>query len=428
MSRRIKLLVLCHGHPRLYPGGTEIFAHDLFQAIKRQGAAEGLFVGCATKAHRAPRAGAALQAIGDEPDEAILWAGTFDRFFHSQLDLHQVIGDLGALLTSLQPDVVHLHHTLLLGIETVFLIRRTLPNARIVLTLHDYYLICANDGQMVKTQTRALCRKASPADCQACFPERGADRFRLRNQYLKSLLGLVDAFAAPSRFLRDRFVAWGLPADRITVIPNGLPPADPVPDQPRPAGPTVFGLFGNLTPYKGVTVALEAVRRLAADGRRDFRLRIHGDLALQAEDFRQTVKAAADAVPSGLVEFCGAYQRSALPGLLMAVDWVLTPSIWWENAPLVIQEAFRGGRPVICSGIGGMAEMVQPELNGLYVQPNDPGDLAATLARVLNEPDLHRRLAAAVPPVPSLDDCARAYLRLYRAGRRRSGNPPRAAA
>ena len=58
------------------------------------------------------------------------------------------------------------------------------------------------------------------------------------------------------------------------------------------------------------------------------------------------------------------------------VDWVVVPSIWWENAPLVIQEAFRHRRPVICGDIGGMAEMVRDGVDGLHApveRPRRPG-------------------------------------------------------
>ena len=54
------------------------------------------------------------------------------------------------------------------------------------------------------------------------------------------------------------------------------------------------------------------------------------------------------------------------------VDWVVIPSIWWENAPLVVQEAFRHRRPVICSGIGGTAEMVRDGIDGLHAPVKDP--------------------------------------------------------
>ena len=62
---------------------------------------------------------------------------------------------------------------------------------------------------------------------------------------------------------------------------------------------------------------------------------------------------------------------SDLPRLMAEVDWVVVPSLWWENSPLVIQEAFLHGRPVICSDIGGMAEKVTDGVNGLHFRAGD---------------------------------------------------------
>ena len=69
----------------------------------------------------------------------------------------------------------------------------------------------------------------SPDACRACFPDRSLTDFKLRDLHIGAALDLVDHFIAPSRFLRDRFIACRFPADRITVIPNGLPAVDPRP-------------------------------------------------------------------------------------------------------------------------------------------------------------------------------------------------------
>ncbi len=237
-----RVLVVAHNHPSLHPGGTEIFAHDLFAALKAKGS-QAMFLACTNDVHRPQKPGTNFQTLGRSADEVILWAGHFDRFYMSQIDLHGIVPDLTALLTSFRPDVVHVHHTLLLGVEMLFLIRRILPRARIVYTLHDYYPICANDGQMVTTPKRELCTRASPDACHRCFPGVAPDKFVLREKHLKSMFGLVDRFVSPSRFLRDRYVAWGLPADRIEVVPNGRPeePRSPYRALPEGGRRDVFG-------------------------------------------------------------------------------------------------------------------------------------------------------------------------------------------
>ena len=64
------------------------------------------------------------------------------------------------------------------------------------------------------------------------------------------------------------------------------------------------------------------------------------------------------------VTFHGSYEPEALPSLMQNIAWVIVPSTWWENSPMVIQEAFLYGRPVICSDIGGMAEKVRSGVDG----------------------------------------------------------------
>ncbi|MBB4187607.1 glycosyltransferase family 4 protein [Sinorhizobium terangae] len=408
MSMRI--LVAAHNHPALHPGGTEIFAHDLFRAYRRAGC-ETLFLGAVNQIHRQARPGTSFQGIGPAGDEVLLWSGHFDRFFMSQIDLYGVVADLAELLREFRPDVVHIHHLLLLGAEFPHIVRRTLPECRIVMTLHDYYLICHHDGLMVRTTGKELCHKASPDRCHACFKDIALDRFVLRESHLKALLRDVDRFVAPSRFLRQRFIEWGLEEDAISVIPNGLPRKDAPAAPPRiNADRPVFGYFGNLNPWKGVPVLLEAARQLIADGV-PFELRVHGGAPFQSESFREEItRLFGETAP--VVQQRGPYRREDVADLIAAVDCTIVPSIWWENAPLVIQEAQALGRPVIVSNIGGMAEMIADGVNGLTVAPNDPRALASAMRRFVEDPALGQRLSTNAREPDDIDTTARRYLDL----------------
>lgn len=405
----LRILTICHNHPGLHPGGSEIFAHDLFRAFGRRGDVEALFLGCTHSVHRERKPGTAFQTFGRSADELLLWAGHFDPFHLSQLDHQGVMPELGELLTTFRPDIVHLHHLLLIGAESLFLIRRLLPDCRIVLTLHDYYLICANDGQMVKPGTMALCHEAHPDSCHGCFPDRTSDSFRLRELHLKGLLRQVDHFVAPSAFLRDRFIDWGIAPARISVLRNGIPPARPAPNTPaREKGGTekrVFGYFGNINPYKGLPVLLAAMRHLSD---LEPELIVHGDALFQTEAFTAEIRGALKGVTA-----CGRYDRADLPRLMAAVDWVVVPSIWWENSPLVIAESFQHRRPVIASDLGGMAELVTHEFSGLTFRAGDSASLARMMRRAMTEPGLWERLVADIPPIRDIGMAAAEHLALY---------------
>jgi glycosyltransferase involved in cell wall biosynthesis len=135
-------------------------------------------------------------------------------------------------------------------------------------------------------------------------------------------------------------------------------------------------------------------------------------MPFQTEDFKAEIDALASAAGAKVIRH-GAYRRDEMAKLLAAVDWVVTPSIWWENAPLVIQEAFQQRRPVICSDIGGMAEAVANGHDGLHFRTGDPTDLARAMRRAMNEPGLWECLSSNISRVPTVADSAAEHRSLY---------------
>jgi glycosyltransferase involved in cell wall biosynthesis len=113
------------------------------------------------------------------------------------------------------------------------------------------------------------------------------------------------------------------------------------------------------------------------------------------------------------VRFYGSYRAAELPGLMKDVDWVVLPSIWWENSPVVIQEAFLHGRPVIASNIGGMAEKVQHGVNGLNFRNASVEDLVDRLTETLTSPDLWDRLRMRIRRPIDRTECAERHVAVY---------------
>ena len=96
------------------------------------------------------------------------------------------------------------------------------------------------------------------------------------------------------------------------------------------------------------------------------------------------------------------YSKQDMPELVESIGWVVVPSIWWENSPLVIQEAFSLGRPVICSNIGGMAEKVMHNVDGLHFRVRDPGSLASVIEQALDDATLWPRLREGIKTPPGI--------------------------
>ncbi len=405
----LSILHVAHDHPDWTPGGTEIVAHDLARAMDaRPGVGARLLV-TATSLQRPGAAPGTLQAMGED---FVLCTGLYDRFTMLRGDGPDWIASLGRVIDAASPDVVHFHGVDRIGAEAVAAVKRHAPGCRIVMTLHDYQLICPNDGLMLTTDEGARCGAAQPDRCGRCYPGIPAARHALRQAHLLALLRPVDQFVAPSAFLRDKFVAWGLDASRIRLIPNAV--ATGVESCREPASRARrnrFAFFGGIARHKGVLVLLDAAARLAGGGA-DIGLTLHGGLGWADAAFRASFGAAL-AAASPLAQHLGPYDRRDTLALMRRADWIVTPSIWWENAPLVILEARAAGRPVICSGVGGMAEMVEDGVTGLHVQPGDAAALADAMAKAADDPDLWARLAGAQPAVSHQSHVA-AHLDLYR--------------
>ena len=200
---------------------------------------------------------------------------------------------------------------------------------------------------------------------------------------------------------------------------NGIDPVRPPRRRRRPAGErrAVFGFFGQIHPFKGLIELLTAIDhadRLWPEKSKAIRLTIHGArLELNGPDYialfrRLLAKTAAR------VHFAGPYARRGLYRLMAAVDWVVVPSIWWENSPLVIEEALAHRRPVLCSDIGGMAEWVRPGKDGFHFPVGDAIELARLLAWLADDDAVWEGLQKTMRRPTTIAAAVARHLEVYR--------------
>lgn len=384
----LHVLQIAHDHPDWIAGGTGAVAHDLARSLGQSAGVRSTLLVASTSLQRPHGTPGALGALG--PD-LVLHTGAYDRFSMTRLDGTAWVASVARVLAEVRPHVVHLHGLDRIGAEIVPLVRRLAPRTRIVLTLHDYQLICPNEGLLLTVPEGARCAGHMPDRCRACFPGEPAARHALRRTHLLALLQGVDVFIAPSRFLADRFAAWGLEPSRIELLPNAVPAA-PARATSAPLRRDRFAFFGTIAAHKGVLTLLDATSRLKAAGA-EIDLVLHGGMRHAPSAFAGAFSAGLEAAQP-LARHAGPYDRAEVGRLMAAVDWVVVPSLWWENAPLVILEAQAAGRPVICSGIGGLAELVEDRATGLHVPPGDPAALARAMQEAAVDPALWGRLAA----------------------------------
>ncbi len=424
-----KVLYIAHAHPAFSRGGGELAAYYLYQAMKLHGHYRPfLLARFADPSCQVQHPGSRL--LGWEKDAAtqllVSNSSNYDYFYHTKLDAKLAEADMYAdvreFLLALKPDVVHFQHFMHMGVDLISYVKKLLPEARVLLTLHEYGAICAHDGSMLKTDRRQLCRRASTLDCCRCFPRRKPREFFLRERLIKSNFSAVDLFHAPSEFLKERYVEWGVAPERIVVMDHGRPAWAATKRSAGPAAGQPFrvAFFGQMVFHKGWDVFLQAageyarLRSQTAPGGHDLpelHFSLHGNRHLP-EELCGRLDALLEATRS-VVHDHGPYEMDGMQDLLSRVDCVVVPSIWWENSPLVIQEAFMAGLPVICSNIGGMAEKVQDRVNGLHFAVGDHFDLLDRILELAGSAELYRRLVQGIPEILPDREMAQRFNSIY---------------
>ena len=407
----MKAMVIAHAHPDFSVGGGEIAAYNLFLTLRARSGHDNAIFLARSDSPSQPHGSIMLRRPGE-----YLWRQDISDWFRLRTqNLNSLMGAFREFLKTERPNVVLLHHYVHIGVDVLREIKLTLPDCILIVTLHEYAAICHRNGQMVKNGTKKLCYRETLEDCSRCFPERSPQDFWLRKHYIQKHFEYADAFVSPSEFLRRRYIEWGIPAEHIVVIENGQPPS--LAPNSGPLGArlkTRFGFFGQITEYKGVEILLQAIHLLTNEIRAKTMFEIHGaNLESQGQWFQDLIETLRKPlIIEGSLRWVGPYEPTELAQRMSKVDWVIVPSIWWENSPLVIQEAFANGKPVICAGIGGMAEKVRDGGDGLHFEVRNPLDLAETLVRAVCEPQLLQKLKTNVRTPPSFEKCAEAYLAL----------------
>jgi glycosyltransferase involved in cell wall biosynthesis len=233
---------------------------------------------------------------------------------------------------------------------------------------------------------------------------------------MRELFESVDHFISPSAFLRDQFIESGLAAEKISVLDNGFdrtPWRGVATARVRSAGEPLRCVYlGTWIPTKGVHVLLEAFRELDPE---KAVLDVHGYAVPYEgrEHYEGELRSLAEGAAN--IRLGERYTPAQVPQLLAEADVLVVPSVWYENSPLTLHEAFLAGLPVIASDHGGLREFVQHEVNGLRFKPGSVRALRAAITRLIDEPELLGRLRAKRTHVMSIADHAQALDAIYAA-------------
>lgn len=391
-----RIVIVSHSHPSLKSGGGEVAAYRHYKHLREEGedvAFVGAVIGSEDSRHFL---GADQPGVGLGNDDFLIRSQGMDPFLMDQNDLEfetwlvNFLGDFDA-------EIYHFHHFWNIGAAVIRRLRALRPNALMLCTLHEFTAICANHGQMLKSNSNRLCNEANTMACANCMPWWSPLDHALRRQRMQEMLMHFDHLIAPSHFLRQRFVDWGIPDQKISMIENGVPferqtlPADV---ERATKLSYEFAIFCAATPTKGLDVLVDAVAHLetlVTDETEDntFAVNVHG----ASEEEFLAMWPGKD-IPKSL-HFNGRYNPENVIDLMSSVGWIIMPSIWWENSPVIIQEALAAQTPMIVSNIGGMHEKVSEW--GQTFEVGNARSLALQMQNVMGDPKAIENARAAMP-------------------------------
>lgn len=319
------------------------------------------------------------------------------------------------LLEEVSPDIVHIQHLMYLSGGIIdAAVKRDIP---VVVTLHDYWFICPN-AQLIRPDSKICRGTAFHLECTVCagaplgqampilFSPVLSLLFFHRDRYLRSKLAKAELFLSPSHFLKQRHVAQGFPEERILLVENGIDLSRVIPRKERDgASPTRFGYLGSIAWQKGVHLLVEAFNQMPEGAE----LMIYGDLSL----FPGYVQGLRKLARNPAIHFRGHIPHQQVWQVLSEIDILVVPSLWYENSPMVILEAFAAGVPVIASRIGALAEKVRDGIDGLHFAAGDAGDLRAKMLSIVSNSERLESLQRNIKSVSSIQKTALEIERIY---------------
>ncbi len=286
---------------------------------------------------------------------------------------YEAVNKLEALIEKEKPDVAHLHN-IAHQISPAIIHTLKKHNIPIVQTLHDYKLICPNYKLFSNGEICEKCKGGKYYNCtlNKCVKNSRAKSLLatleayLHNNILKTY-DKVDKFIAPSKFMKDKCVEFGIDAERIEVINNFVEA-----NFQEVNNKNYLLYFGRLSKEKGLDTIFDSQFS-------NIELRIVGDGPM-CENLKNKIKKE----KLSNIKLLGYKTGKELKDLIANAKAIILPSIWYENMPYSMLEAMAVQKVVIVSDIGGMSEIIEDGKNGFLFKSGNKVDLRKVIDKLDN--------------------------------------------
>ena len=286
------------------------------------------------------------------------------------------------ILKKEKPDVINVHNLYPL-ISPAILPEAKKAGIPVVMTVHNYRLVCPTGLHFSHGE---ICEKCSGGhemqciinNCEGSLAKSAG--YAMRNWWARTrkyYLENVTIFACLTRFQQDRLVADGIPRNKLALIPNMVKHTD----IDLPKDDDYLGFSGRLSPEKGISTLVEAVK-------------LNPELQFAAAGAYDKIENLENTVPDNfrLLGYCGPDDLARFYNNARAI---VLPSVWFEGFPTVLVEAMLHRKPIICSDIGGLSDIVDDGVTGFLVKPGDAQDLAEKMKILWDDPELCKKMGEA---------------------------------
>jgi glycosyltransferase involved in cell wall biosynthesis len=420
----MKILLAVHHFPPSFTGGAEWEAYRIaYHLMNRSHQVRVLCVEQVTNSHKNIISWKDDFYKGIPVRRLFLTMNfTYGEFTRFEFDNPLIAEHIKEFLQEYCPDIFHLISGYLMTGSSLRVIQeKGIPT---ILSLMDFWFLCRritlyrSDGRLSRPPIQA-------ENCVQCigeektgynflgkmFPNIMAQYwkgqkshirlFEDRRLFLINTLNNVNVIISRSRFMKEIYEKEGVDPERIILSRQGLDIGhfqNNDLDDIRHNEKLRIGYSGQIAPVKGVHLLIKAVKLI-----RDPRLevKIYGNetsFPKYTEQLKQMAK------NDSRIQFAGMFSREDLVNVMKNLDVLVVPSVWYENSPNVILEAFATHTPVIASDMGGMAELVKHQENGLLFKLGDAEALAEQLSLLIDDPTLLRRLRSGIEPVKSIEN------------------------
>lgn len=457
-GRQMRIVLTVHQFLPRHSGGTEVLTLETARHLRRRGHDVHVFTAEPDEFSAGPTARTVSHT---ETKANRVESGTYEDIpvhrirrskeagidrFRSHYDNGDILAASRNLFRNLRPDVVHVFHLYRLSTSVVEAAREC--GAKVVFTATDFWTICPTS--LLRRHDDSMCSGPNwgQGNCLKCLAHRAPQwvrwplqqlpgwalsaaaalswsplaragskvqvirEFLMRQGAMRKMLDRCDVIIAPTRIMQDMLIGNGVSPTKVVQLGYGLSPPDTDSELCKSRSAELrLGYIGQLVEHKGAHLLLEACRLLRNKALpMPIRLRIWGDPGQQPGYFSR-LRSLADGPMS--VEFCGTFPNREIGNILAGIDALVVPSLWYENAPLVVLSALAMRTPVIASDVPGIAELVEHGRSGLLFPRGDVSGLANQIGRLASEEGLGERLRASIPAVKTMTEQAAELEHLY---------------